>query len=769
MRIIISLLLLICAIEFTLAQDPSDKTVKPVKTEMPSKSEMQSQMNDATNEIKKEIADLEKQLKASTDADEKKSLHDQINMLQKQMTMMEGLKKNVSGISDKVYKEAANEENAAVAPKRDVTRISILPKKKLNEAELAVFIRNVHAGVEKIIPPSERAEALNIYNETKAKYKTTAIVANASNACWMLGHWEKALFIMGKACMEDMNDADDLNNYAAFLIMAGGEQAALPILLYLNAQYPNNSTILNNIGQAWFGLGDLENAKKYLDSATILYPNHSMANSTFSDISVANNDPAAAISELKASLKETYDPEKEARLKKLGYEIKFADMPPLNYPMAKDPYGFLPLINSWNPDKIQGSIADAPTAIALQAYVKGVQNFDDELEEENVELDKKVKERVNRLSQDSSFRKQFLDPYNCPGYLLAARSLQLYCFENGGLCLKDGYTSSPFRTGLWLPLDKQYSGRVVLKPISALLKECEKIWMHEVEEPMAALSRTIIAAVGNNCADQDAKMDAFLAQRKAIYKRGVTLIQNEFNNQDEAITNYIKYSIYADMDDPDEDYQKVDPTYWLLAETDRRINRRRARNKYYKMIISLIVKSEAFEKRYYSNCGKPSPDVEPNPDNVKAGKVRSVKCEYIVHLKLPGYDFELKCNNITEKTDPKLEKRYPNVNKGAVNRASRRNSSAGPVQSPKGPSIINEIDDVQATSREPLTFENKDISQFGLEYNKWGNLVGLNFQLSEDGSTLKDPDSVESGVDSRWSWNAIASPKKGFMNKLLLK
>jgi len=48
-------------------------------------------------------------------------------------------------------------------------------------------------------------------------------------------------------------------------------------------------------------------------------------------------------------------------------------------------------------------------------------------------------------------------------------------------------------------------------------------------------------------------------------------------------------------------------------------------------------------------------------------------------------------------------------------------------------------------------------------------LVGLNVQVNEAGTDLADPKSSETEMDSRWSWNAVASPKKGFMNKLLLK
>ena len=69
----------------------------------------------------------------------------------------------------------------------------------------------------------------------------------------------------------------------------------------------------------------------------------------------------------------------------------------------------------------------------------------------------------------------------------------------------------------------------------------------------------------------------------------------------------------------------------------------------------------------------------------------------------------------------------------------------------------------------PLNAEDKDPSQFSIEYDRWGNLVGLNLQLNEEGTALADTDSKETEMDSRWSWNAIASPQKGFLNKLLIK
>ena len=213
MRIIICLLLLFCTFNAALAQTPADKTVKPVKTEMPSKTvkpvktempsktEMQSQMNEATNEIRKEIADLEKQIASSKDADEIKDLNEQVAILKKQLSMMEGLNKNMAGMSEKVFKAAGNEDTGTAIPKRDATRISMIPKKIATDAELLSFLKNVNSGVERLISPAERTEALNIYSETKAKYKSVRDCGQCSKRlldAWPLGkgfiHYGKSLY-----------------------------------------------------------------------------------------------------------------------------------------------------------------------------------------------------------------------------------------------------------------------------------------------------------------------------------------------------------------------------------------------------------------------------------------------------------------------------------------------------------------------------------------------------------------------------------------------
>jgi tetratricopeptide (TPR) repeat protein len=234
---------------------------------MPSQKEIQKQMQEAMNVLNQQVIDLEKQIadakRNNEDSLTIKDLEGQAAMLKKQVQMMSGLNKSVAGISKKTFEQAV--EKKPIVPKKDLARIQSIPDKILSDSGLYSLIKRIHIDVEKLIPAAEKTGAARIYQETKKNFSSAFAVNNAAAGCWLYGHWEKALWLSGKACLDSMADPDNLNNYAAYLTMIGGEHAAIPILRYLNKKYPGNSTVLNNIGQAWFGLGDIPAAKKFLD------------------------------------------------------------------------------------------------------------------------------------------------------------------------------------------------------------------------------------------------------------------------------------------------------------------------------------------------------------------------------------------------------------------------------------------------------------------------------------------------------------------------
>jgi len=91
----------------------------------------------------------------------------------------------------------------------------------------------------------------------------------------------------------------------------------LPILIKLNQQFPGNSTLLNNIGQAWFGLGDVEEAEKYLKEAIRLFAYTHRPTTRGPSLRESRGNTSGAIEALKKSIRKAYTTQKENRLRKL--------------------------------------------------------------------------------------------------------------------------------------------------------------------------------------------------------------------------------------------------------------------------------------------------------------------------------------------------------------------------------------------------------------------------------------------------------------------
>lgn len=406
------------------SQVTPQKTVPKQKQTLPSQNEVQQQMQSAVNELNKQIIDLEKQIaeakKNKEDESAIKNLEDQLAMLKKQVAMMGGVNKSVSGISEKTFQKLEEQEDNAGVPKRDDSRIRMLPDKVLTDAELVLFVNKVHSEVEKLMDAKNRAEALNTYNALKLEKKSSEDINNIATTLWLSGDSEIALFLSGKVCTANMENENNLNNYAAFLTMKGVEHAALPILQNLNERFPNNSTILNNIGQAWYGLGDMNNANRFLDSTVKIYRNHPHANETKSEIEKAEGRTDESVESLKRSLKEDYTPEKEARLNELGYQVKYEDIK-FKYPVKAEPLGIEQFMFSIPAYPFEGGLA-------AQTSRNEWDDFRNKLTAALKTLDEKLKilkPKTEAYEKRLLANPQLLNPYNNKVYKTANRKLIL--------------------------------------------------------------------------------------------------------------------------------------------------------------------------------------------------------------------------------------------------------------------------------------------------------------------------------------------------------
>lgn len=218
-----------------------------------------------------------------------------------------------------------NNGKEVLVPARDAGRIASLPKTPLNAATLPSYLQTIDAKLKAQLPEKfvRDAAVLQQFIETKQE---TGGTGNAGAGMWLTGKPELALLLLSTASRKDVSDADNLNNFAAVLTMSGAEHMALPILNFLNSNYPKNSTILNNLAHAWFGLGDLANAARYTDSTLMLCAWHPQANAIRARMEEEKGHKAEAVTALKRSLRHMYSNDREQQLNKLGQEMTAEDI-----------------------------------------------------------------------------------------------------------------------------------------------------------------------------------------------------------------------------------------------------------------------------------------------------------------------------------------------------------------------------------------------------------------------------------------------------------
>ena len=220
---------------------------------------------------------------------------------------------------------AVGSDDDIVVPKRDAGRIARIPSAPLTGAQLKAHVESLQPKIANALTPAARDRAQKIESELRKGPDVAARMSAAASGLASWGAWPEATYLMGKAALMS-GGARDLNNLAAFLTMQRAGQAAVPILQTLNARYPDNSTILNNLGQAWFELGEVKEAERVLTLAVRRAPNHPQANVTKSRIEEARGDKAAAVESMRMAIQGGFSEEKAQRLAKLGGKLKPGDV-----------------------------------------------------------------------------------------------------------------------------------------------------------------------------------------------------------------------------------------------------------------------------------------------------------------------------------------------------------------------------------------------------------------------------------------------------------
>lgn len=291
---------------------------------------------------------------------------------------------------------AAWEKENAIVPKRNITKINSIPG-AVNAGSVGAYLHASFTKQAAKLKPAARKTGEQLYTYFAGRGRTPRQIGLAAVTLWIMGKVEIAFYVLGKACTADVTQTDNVSNYAAMLSMLGDQPGAIPLLNHLNKTFPRNTTLLNNLGQAWFGLGELTKAGAYFDSTLRFAPTHPQA--TFSKACIEQNrgNKKEAIALIKKSIKSAYSQDKESMLQELGYSLEANDLD-LPKSTKQDPFQ----LDGFRQPPYPKSVAQCITLAAEWAA------FDKEIEERSALLKKQQEEAKKSLETITAQRMQQL-------------------------------------------------------------------------------------------------------------------------------------------------------------------------------------------------------------------------------------------------------------------------------------------------------------------------------------------------------------------------
>jgi tetratricopeptide (TPR) repeat protein len=675
------------------------------------KSEMKKQIDD----LKKQIAKLEKDLAAAKKSDPKKAkqIETELDMTKQALAVSESVMNSFGDIKiPEGDRTLGSKGSSKGVPVRDEERISRVPKKVLTKSEIAVFVKNTSAAVEKTIPQADAKLASDFYNGLAAKNASPVLVGNAANGLWALGEHTAALALIGRACTADPSNPDNLNNYAAFLTMGGAEQLALPILANLNQSFPDNSTVLNNIGQAWYGLGDLKEAEKNLDAAIRVFGFHTQANFTKSLIQEAAGNTQGAIASMLTSIKFAYSEEKEKRLKKLGYKMKPDDIE-WNFNKPIDPLGLHKFLLPKYPMSVGES---AQAAVEWDSFRKQASREIETLEAKQKQLETLAQEEVKKfyakMMQQSKVKNNF--SRFSPLYKKAT-ILMNAAFEN---MFKDPSTDE-----LMTALPGIENRRTEM---NAQVQKISDKYVDEYGEGKSNPEE-------QECAEKDQVRSAFMAFANGTLEK---INKDRIERARKRINETVYYAQYASMSDSGFELAKVQQKIQFLR----------------------MLKDVRVEIQVQCSKGQKASN--------KSGKLSDfddIHCDHIVSLDMPFIgDIRVECSKMTTNFNAGPFKVHleENLNTNEILRGTAEVGFSKGLEGSKGPFKAEIKGEVGAF----VEFDEGGVTDLGLVGSVAAG-AGTDFYDSEvemnDGTkhtipTPKEP-SIEAGVEARWGWNSGAS------------
>ncbi len=187
-------------------------------------------------------------------------------------------------------------------PARKTALINALPKNTLSKQEVISFLSALHADLKRKYPQEPVNHAVQIIAQFE---NNNDKIAFTGVAAWYNGAPIESILLLTWAGSKDPSNTT-LNNCGAILNLLCMQEKALPILKHVLPKQQKNCTLLNNIGQAFAGLGEKDTAMRYFNRVLEICQYHPDANATASCIAYSRGDRIAAANYMENSLRGAY-------------------------------------------------------------------------------------------------------------------------------------------------------------------------------------------------------------------------------------------------------------------------------------------------------------------------------------------------------------------------------------------------------------------------------------------------------------------------------
>lgn len=283
--------------------------------------------------------------------------------------------------------------NKQLIPGKDAARIAGMSKKKLTKTEVAAYATNLY---NKMMGKAEAAE-MAIVKKVIAQTPKATDIGSAAVLAMLQGHPLAALALSIKAVALDPANLNWQNNMAALLTSYGYPEQAMPLLRKLQDDLPLNSTVLNNLGQAWLEFGEPDSAKRFFAIANRINPYHPDAKLCGGLMEELQGDPIKADDSYKEALENSPNPFTEQVLKNHNKNYKAQDLDFEKIKKLIAIYEYFP--KNWMPEppQLSNSVKNYNEDYGTKkAYADMVSNFKNKIDLMADELDQEVQETFNK-------------------------------------------------------------------------------------------------------------------------------------------------------------------------------------------------------------------------------------------------------------------------------------------------------------------------------------------------------------------------------------